>query len=143
MKTVFTVVEAVIQERCLALTVLGRGLARITGDEKHAIKRVEHLLANRHLLNEMTDYFHTITNAIIDKNKFCIILIDWTKIHANLSVLSASIPMGGRSIGIYHEVHPKKLENNRCVHSRFIDCLAEIISCGCIPIIVTDAGTGF
>lgn len=143
MRTVFLVVEAVIREKCLALTALGRSLARITGVEKHAIKRVDRLFGNTLLLNELTDYFRAIANAIIGTNKVCIILIDWTKIHADLSVLSASIPVGGRSVGIYHEVHPKNLENNRDIHSGFLDTLCEIIPCGCIPIIVTDAGAGF
>ncbi len=142
-KAVFEIVEAVLRDRCLSLTAIGRSLACIQGIEKHAIKRVDRLLGNHHLSKELAEYFRAIATTVISTNTHCIVLVDWTKIHANLSVLSASIPVGGRSIGIYHEVHPKRLENNRKVHHNFIRRLSTIIPSGCTPIVVTDAGAGF
>jgi len=52
----------------------------------------------------------------------------------------ASVAMTGRSIVLYEEVHPKKLENNHKVHKNFLKTLQSILPPGTMPIIVTDAG---
>lgn len=140
-RTVLAVAEALVSEKRLGLTALGRALAvQGGGREKHGIKRVDRLLGNRHLWEELRCYFRALAHTVLGDRERCIILVDWTQLTGDLYALVASVPMEGRSAPIYHEVHPKKLVGNRFVQHRFLDRLAELVPEDRTVVVVTDAG---
>jgi hypothetical protein len=71
-----------------------------------------------------------------------LILIDWSDLKADqsLHLLRASLPVGGRSLTLYEEVHPQQKLNNAAVHRRFLQRLATLLPVGVAPIIIADAG---
>jgi hypothetical protein len=71
-----------------------------------------------------------------------VILIDWSDLKADqsLHLLRASLPVGGRALTLYEEVHPQKKLGNRSVQHRFLQRLKELLPAGMKPIIVADSG---
>src|SRR6185503_1270197 len=51
-----------------------------------------------------------------------------------------AVPIGGRALPIYAEVHPEELLGNSKVQGRFLKALQAVLPIGCRPIVVTDAG---
>jgi len=58
-----------------------------------------------------------------------LIVIDWGDLKADqsLHLLRASVPVGGRSLTLYEEVHPQPSLGGRQVQQRFLRRLAEFI----------------
>ena len=54
--------------------------------------------------------------------------------------IMAAVPVKGRAISIYEEVHPMRRYNNAKTHRRFLQRLHAVLPERCRPIIVTDAG---
>jgi hypothetical protein len=50
------------------------------------------------------------------------------------------LPVGGRSLTLYEEVHPRRHLGSRKVQHQFLQRLAEIIPATADPIIVADSG---
>jgi hypothetical protein len=71
-----------------------------------------------------------------------VILVDWSDLKADqsLHLPRAALPVGGRALTLYEEVHPQSKLNNQLVHVRFLRRLAERLPPGTEPIIVADAG---
>ena len=71
-----------------------------------------------------------------------IIIIDWSPLSANQEqhVLRASLPVGGRTLTLYEEIHPRKVLGGREIQHRFLDKLKAYLPASCRPIIVADAG---
>ena len=66
---------------------------------------------------------------------------NWTKLeYGKFSALTAAVPIQGRAIPIYWEVHEDRRWGNPKVHADFLKSLAWILPRGCRPILVTDAG---
>lgn len=55
-------------------------------------------------------------------------------------MLRASLPVGGRALTLYDEVHPEAKYGNAQIHKRFLTQLSLILPMNCRPIIITDAG---
>jgi len=139
LETVFWAVSALLRGGRLSLTCLGRaGAGR--GAPKHAIKRCDRLLGNKHLRGELSLFYRAIAHSLLKNNSRPLVLIDWTRIEPKHVALVASVPLQGRSLPLYLEVHSEKLDSNRKVMSRFLGRLKSILPAGCTPIIVTDAG---
>jgi len=79
---------------------------------------------------------------IIGNHKPPVILVDWSDLSANRSfhLLRASLPVGGRALTLYDEVHPEKKLGNGDIEKRFLKRLKNILPENCCPIIITDAG---
>ena len=71
-----------------------------------------------------------------------LIVIDWSdlKEDQSLHLLRASVPVGGRSLTVYEEVHAQRRLGNRQVQHRFLRRLAAMIPATAAPIIVADSG---
>jgi hypothetical protein len=139
LESLFFAVDALIAGGRLSLSGLGRG-ARGPVAPKHNIKRVDRLLGNSHLTEELMNIFGAITKYLLQGKAQPLILIDWTKLDDEFSSLSAAVPLDGRAIPIYWEVHPKKKTKNRKVQKDFLATLNRLIPNNSKPIIVTDAG---
>jgi len=125
----------------LTITSLGRGLASQTRD-KHKIKRIDRLVGNGLLYQDRTAIYQTLAQFALSKVKMPMIVIDWSPLCGDLShqLLRAAVPVGGRALTIYEEIHPEKKLGNRTVQHRFIDRLAKILPADSTPIIVADSG---
>lgn len=124
-----------------SLTGLGRTL-NSEAKVKHNIKRIDRLLGNTHLHRERKDIYKALVHRLVGQQSMPIILVDWSQINeeAGFHILRASIPMGGRSLTLYEEVHPKSKSHNRQVHGEFLEQLKLLLPNGTRPILVTDAG---
>jgi len=134
-------VEGLLAGRKLALTHLGRSLAR-GGSEKHNIKCMDRLIGNPHMHRERPDIYSVLARWLLSNCQRPVVIIDWSDVvdgHRQL-MLTAAIPMGGRALPIYEEVHPLRRYNSPRTHRLFLKRLAEILPQNKRPIIVTDAG---
>ncbi len=76
-KSLIDATNAVINGASLTLTSIGRHLTG-TASVKNKIKRVDRLLGNRHLQNEVSTIFQRITQKITRGMSRVVILIDWS-----------------------------------------------------------------
>ena len=134
-------VDALLSGGRLALTHLGRHRAG-RAFVKHHIKAVDRLLGNRHLHRERDGVYRALARTVLGGVARRVILVDWADsalAHKQL-ILKAAVPVKGRAISIYEEVHPMRGYNNARTHRRFLRRLHSIVPEGCQPIVVTDAG---
>jgi hypothetical protein len=134
------VIEGIVRGERLVPATMGRSLAGAAAP-KHGIKCVDRLLGNSHLRRERLFVFLAIAHHLLRGCPRPVILIDWTHVGATQQALVAAVPIGGRALPIYIEVHPQKKLGNAAVEKRFLSCLKAILpeSSG-PPIVVTDAG---
>jgi hypothetical protein len=138
---VAAVVEALVLGGKLTLTHLGRNL-RSAAFVKHSIKRVDRLLGNAHLHEERLVIYRALAQWLLAATPRPILLVDWadcTPGHDWL-MLRAAVPLGGRALPIYEEVHPLRRYNSPRTHRRFLEQLRTVVPAGCAPIVITDAG---
>jgi len=138
---VVAVVDALLLGGKLTLTHLGRNL-RSAAFAKHSIKRVDRLLGNRHLHRERPAVYRAVARWVLAATPRPILLVDWADCapgHRWL-LLRAAVPLGGRAIPVYEEVHPLARYNSPRTHRRFLRNLHALVPDTCAPILVTDAG---
>jgi len=136
---VLAVIGGIVRGERLSLKAIGRSLS-LRGSPKHDIKRVDRLLSNGKMRRELRLYFRDVAGFVIGTWTKPVILLDWTKVTDDFHALVAAVPMGGRAVTIYEEVHPERHLGNARVQAGFLRALAEVLPRGCRPIIVTDAG---
>ena len=135
------VVDALLSGGRLALTALGRHRAG-SAFVKHHIKAVDRLLGNRHLHRERDGVYGALARTVLGGIARPVILVDWADsalAHKQL-ILKAAVPVKGRAISIYEEVHSMRCYNTARTHRRFLHRLQSVLPEGCRPIVVTDAG---
>lgn len=118
---------------------IGRSLSGPTSP-KNGIKRVDRLLGNPKMRGDRLFLYLAIAHRLLRGAPRPVILVDWTEAGEGLVALVAAVPIGGRAVPIYAEVHPlKKLGNGR-VEKRFLCSLNAVVPPECRCVIVTDAG---
>lgn len=99
---------ALVGGASLSLTSIGRhlpGPARV----KDKIKRVDCLLGNKRLHNDIPLIFKNITSMMTNKLSWCVIAVDWSGYpFQEYHVLRASLLCDGRSIPLMSQVFPSK-----------------------------------
>ncbi len=140
-KTLILAIEALACGAQACVTSLGRGLSG-HAYPKHKIKRIDRLLSNPHLFQERLSIYSAITHTLVKGLSEPIIALDWSPLCADQSwqLLRAALPVGGRSVTLYEEIHPRSKLGNRKVQHRFLDRLAEMLPDHCRPILVADSG---
>lgn len=141
LNTCFVAVQALANGAKASVTSLGRGLNGSAYD-KHKIKRMDRLLSNNYLYQERHQIYTALTQQLLSGLPEPIIAIDWSPLCADQSwqLLRAAIPVGGRSLTLYEEIHPRSKLANRIVQHRFLDQLATMIPGTSRPIVVADSG---
>lgn len=136
-----TAVETATHHQRLTLTELGRGL-RSPAFVKHNIKRIDRLLGNSRLWRERLVIFQALAHWLLAGSSQPIVLVDWSDLTADRAwqVLRASLPVSGRAVTIYEEVHPLRALASPPVHRGFLQHLAQVLPRPTRPILVTDAG---
>lgn len=135
---ILAVVGAAVRSRRLTLTELGRaliGLARV----KHSIKRVDRLLGNRHLAGERIELYRALARRLVGARAGPVILVDWSDLSADRrwQLLRAAVPVSGRALTLYEEIHPLAHFANPRVHRAFLARLKQLLPEG-----VETEGTG-
>ncbi|OYV56874.1 MAG: hypothetical protein B7X00_00035 [Legionella sp. 21-45-4] len=135
----FGAVDALMEGASLTLSSLGRNF-KGAAKERHQIRKMDRLLGNKHLHQEIPMIYKGINELIITKNK-PVISVDWSCLSyaEGIYLLRASLRINGRSLVCYQEIHPKEHENNDTVHCQFLDNLKSVLPLNTAPIIVTDA----
>jgi hypothetical protein len=136
---VAAVVAGIIRGRRLSVTAIGRVLAG-RSFPKHRIKRVDRLLSNWRMRAERWLYFSDIASFVVGRCSTPVILMDWTKVTEGFHALVAAVPIGGRALTVYEEVHAERKLSNPRVQAAFLRALRDVLPSGCRPIVVTDAG---
>jgi hypothetical protein len=137
----FVNVMAALQGKVLTVTQLGRS---ITGEaqEKHCIKRADRLLSNHCLQRERRDLYSSLTQLLIGNQLRPVIIVDWSDLDEckRHFLLRASVPVNGRSLTLYEEVHTLKSKEKPKTHQQFLQTLKSLLPPPCRPILLTDAG---
>lgn len=139
--TLLEAVAACVGGPRLTLTDIGR---RFAGDGalRHKIKRADRLLGNRRLQSEAASIYCAVCRVSLARIREPVIVIDWSDLKADQSVhlLRAALPVGGRALTLYEEVHPHSKLGNRAVQHRFLQRLAQMLPPGAAPVVVADSG---
>ena len=134
-------VAATVSGPRLTLTEIGR---RFGGgsDLRHRIKRADRLLGNAHLRRDAKRIYAALARMLLANVAEPLIVVDWSdlKEDQSLHVLRASVPVGGRSLTLYEEVHTQSNLGNRRVQHRFLQQLKTLLPATAEPIIVADSG---
>jgi hypothetical protein len=135
------VVTALAQGQTLTVTALGRSSPRAIS-MKHGIKQSDRLIGNAHLHEERGAIYQAIAHRLLAGKQRPLILIDWSDYTYDRStlLLRASVPVGGRALTLYEEVHPVPAYGKACIQKRFLQTLHALLPAKCRPIIITDAG---
>ena len=135
------VVEALVRGQALTVTKLGRHLPRDIS-MKHGIKHSDRLIGNPRLYEERLAIYQAVAHDLIGKAQRPLLLIDWSDYTHDRShlILRASVPVGGRALTLYEEVHPGRRYGNTKIEKCFLQTLQAIVPVGCTPLVVTDAG---
>ena len=114
---------------------------------KHGIKRVDRLLGNRHLWAERWLIFDSMIWCVLRggawrRHRAIRVAADnpgglGTQAVGDQRVLVAAVPIGGRALTLYFEVHPERRLGNTKVQTRFLRALRDLLPPGCRPVIVT------
>jgi hypothetical protein len=134
-------VAATVSGPRLTLTEIAR---RFSGgaDLRHRIKRADRLLGNVHLQRDAKRVYAALSRVLVSGVAEPLIVVDWTdlKEDQSLHLLRASLPVGGRSLTLYEEVHTQRDLGNRQVQHRFLRQLKGLLPATADPIIVADSG---
>ena len=134
-------VSAALRARRLTVTELGRALPG-QSRAKHGIKRADRLAGNIHFAHERLDVYAAIARWLLGDAQRPIIIIDWSDVARDRQwqLLRAAVPVGGRTLTLYEEVHPLKRLANPRVHAAFLRRLKAVLPESVVPIMITDAG---
>ena len=138
---ILAVVAAAVRSRRLTLTELGRALIS-PAHVKHSIKRVDRLLGNRHLGVERFEVYQALARRLVGVRREPVIVIDWSDLTADRrwQLLRAAMPLGGRALTVYEEIHPLRHFANPRVQRAFLAQLKALLPETVKPILITDAG---
>jgi hypothetical protein len=132
--------QAAAKGHHLSLSELGRELP--CSCTRHNIKRIDRLLGNTALHDEMPLIYQALAQQYLTNAPMPLVLTDWSDLtpDRHWQLLPASIALSGRSITLYEQVHPLSHSTTPKVHAAFLAALAAMLPVGCFPILVTNAG---
>ena len=139
LEAVVDLVEGIVLGGGLSPARIGRSLQN-SALPKHGIKRVDRMLGNPKMIGDRLFLFLAIAHRLLHGAERPVILVDWTQACGTHVALVAAVPIGGRALPIYAEVHPLKKLGNAAIEERFLVALKAIVPPACRCIIVSDAG---
>lgn len=124
----------------LSITEIGKKLTS-KATVKSKIYASSCFMSNHKLEQNIAVIYRGLAHFFWSKAKEIVILIDWTgACSKGYHALEASVVGHGRSIPIYHEIHPESEQENALVHQVFLTRLKEIIPSHLSVTVITDAG---
>jgi|SRR5579871_2630226 len=141
LQALMAAVGAVLCGAQVSITSLGRSLSN-AAFVKHKIKRMDRLIGNTRLYQERWSFYAALTQWLVRGLPQPLILIDWSPLSDDqeFHVLRASLPVKGRALTLYEEVHPRSRLGNRRVQQAFLETLKTLLPLASHPIIVADSG---
>ncbi len=141
LKALMAAVGAGLTGVSVSITTLGRA---VSGPAliKHKIKRLDRLVGNRHLASDRVPLYGAMTQFLLKSLPLPLVIVDWSPLTDDQSqqLLRAALPVGGRSITLYEEVHPGSKLGNRRVQHQFLARLKQLFPPHVRPIVVADSG---
>lgn len=122
----------------VGLSALGRAIG--PRSYKHGIKRIDRLLGNDALGEELELFYATLTRYVLRSMERPVILLDWTEAGTGKWALTAAVPIQGRAITIHSVVVPVSKYTSVAVEREFLATLRGFLDQNCRPILVGDAG---
>src|SRR5512146_768948 len=109
---------------------------------RHRVKRVDRLLGNLAVSASRYDLYEAVAERWLTGLKQILIVVDWSVLthDQRWHLLRAAVPVEGRSVTLYEEVHPQRRYGHSSVHWHFVERIARMIPTGCRVIVMTDAG---
>lgn len=144
LQSVIDVATGLQKSQNLSLTAIGRQLDSDIA-VKHRIKKVDRLLGNKHLYDEISSIYKGLSAYIltyIQQATSVPLIVDlcYMKDTHAIQMLSAEVALKGRSLPIYREVFEEGELKNRA--PQFIEGLSNCIPTGKEVLIIMDAGFG-
>lgn len=139
-RSLWLAVEALLAGRRLVLMELARafpGAERV----RVPLKRLDRLLGNEHLHGVVERFYGGLARWLL-RSPQPVILVDWSDLKADqsLHVLRAAVPLGGRALTLFEQIHPQRRLGSAAAERDFLRRLRRLLPAGIRPIIVTDAG---
>lgn len=140
LKALMAAVGSVLCGAEVSITSLGRRLQNATF-VKHKIKRMDRLAGNTRLYQERWRFYAALTQWQVTGLTQPLILIDWSPLSDDqqFHVLRAALPVKGRTLTLYEEVHPRSRLGNRYVQQAFLETLKTMLPLTSHPIIIADS----
>src|SRR5712691_2508103 len=134
-------VQALISARRLVLMEL----ARYWPGAEWALaplKRLDRLLGNREVQAKRTRFYQVAAAWMLRSQAQPVLIVDWSELKSDgrWHLLRAGMPMRGRTMTVYEEVHAEAKKNSRKVQAAFLRQLKALLPPGVCPIVITDAG---
>lgn len=144
LQAVLDVATGLQKSQNLSLTAIGRQLSGDTSI-KHRVKKVDRLLANRHLYEEVTSIYKGLSSYVlkyINQSHQIPLIVDlcYMKDTHAVQMLSAEVALKGRSLPIYREVFEENQLKQRA--PEFISRLSSCIPGDREVLIIMDSGFG-
>lgn len=136
---VVKVVGGIIDGGRLVPATVGRSLPG-KARPKHGIKCVDRLLGSPRMAMDRWLFYRALAQSLLAGCTRTTVLVDWTQVGETDVALVAAVPIGGRALPIYSEVHPVKKLGNVGVETRFLQALKATVPTECHCIVVSDAG---
>ncbi|ECG8572655.1 IS4 family transposase [Salmonella enterica subsp. diarizonae] len=131
---------AITSGAALTLSSIGRFLPG-SGQVKNKIKRIDRLLGNTALQQEVPLIYRSIISMLTKHLSLCVIAVDWSSYPTkDFHILRASLICDGRSIPLLSQVVPCVMQQNSDIQNEFLDVLSGSINPASRVIIITDAG---
>lgn len=137
-------VGGMLSSERLTLTEVGRHLAG-AAKEKHRIKRVDRLLGNAALHEERQEVYAALCEAVVASGKgWVAVVVDWTPGHAErYLMLEAAVPLKGRAVTVYQQVHDLSRHKNPQVQNDFLRQFKALMPSQAKVVVIADAGFQF
>jgi len=121
LQALMAAVEAGLSGAFVSITALGQALSG-PAYIKHKIKRLDRLAGNRHLKSERMALYGAMAQVLLKSLPLPLVIVDWSPLTDDQSqqLLRASLPVGGRTITLYEEVHPGSKLGNRLIQHQFL-----------------------
>jgi hypothetical protein len=135
---VMAAVVALVRGGQVGLTALGRAIG--PRSYKHGVKRIDRLLGNSALTDELDLFYGAIARYVLRSQQQPIILLDWTRARNALCALTAAVPVAGRALVIYSVSRPLSEFAKPAVEFEFLKKLKTLLPAGSRAVLVADAG---
>ena len=144
LQAIMDVATGLQKSQNLSLTAIGRQLDSDISI-KHRIKKVDRLLSNKHLYDEISNIYEGLSSYVLtyiqqSQNIPLIVDLCYMKDTHAIQMLSAEVALKGRSLPVYREVFEEGQLKNRA--SKFIESLSNCIPTARKVLIIMDAGFG-
>jgi hypothetical protein len=139
MAGVFAAVGALLTCGSVIGAKLGRHVASGTS-HKHGIKRIDRLLGNQHLQQELDGFYRVLASLFVRPGERVVVLVDWTDCGRDMVAITAALALHGRALNVYTQVYSKRQLNSPEAHAYFLQELRSVLGEDVRPVIVVDAG---